>query len=119
MLPLQTIQGSIKSGLMPYAFTEQGLAMLSGILKSQKAIEVNITIMRTFVYIRQYALSNKDLTNQLRELEIRYDKKFQDVFEALNYLPNKDQQLKELSERKRIGYKKIMNLKNNCFGRLS
>ena len=47
---------------LPFAFTEQGLAMLSGILKSKKAIEVNISIMRAFVFIRQYALSHKDLT---------------------------------------------------------
>jgi hypothetical protein len=57
------------SKYLPYAFTEQGLAMLSGILKSKKAIDVNISIMRAFVFLRQYALTHKDLTEKLNELE--------------------------------------------------
>ena len=89
----------------PFAFTEQGLAMLSGILNSDKAIDVNISIMRAFVYIRQYALTHKDLTDKLKELENKYNKKFNDVYEALNYLLKKDKQQIEQSERKRIGYK--------------
>jgi len=90
----------------PYAFTEQGLAMLSGILNSDKAIDVNIAIMRAFVFIRQYALSHKDLTAKLNELESRYNKQFKDVYEAINYLLNKDKQQTEQVDRKRIGYKK-------------
>jgi hypothetical protein len=86
---------------LPYAFTEQGLAMLSGILNSDKAIEVNITIMRAFVMIRQYALTYKDLTERLKEIE----GKFTDVYEALNYLLNKDKLLIEQGQRKQIGYK--------------
>lgn len=54
---------------LPYAFTEQGLAMLSGVLNSEKAILVNIAIMRAFVFIRQYAMVHKDLTDKLEELE--------------------------------------------------
>ena len=53
-------------GALPMAFTEQGLAMLSGILKSDKAIDVNIAIMRAFVFIRRYALSHQDLTEKLK-----------------------------------------------------
>ena len=90
---------------LPFAFTEQGLAMLSGILNSDKAINVNIAIMRAFVFIRQYALSHKDLTNKLKELESKYNKNFKDIYEALNYLLKKDKQLKEQYERKRIGFK--------------
>jgi hypothetical protein len=56
----------------PYAFTEQGLAMLSGILNSEKAISVNIAIMRAFVMIRQYALTYKELTEKLKEIEGRF-----------------------------------------------
>jgi len=56
----------------PYAFTEQGLAMLSGILNSEKAIDVNIAIMRAFVMIRQYALTYKELTDKLKEIEGRF-----------------------------------------------
>ena len=54
---------------MPYAFTEQGVAMLSGVLKSKRAIQVNIQIMRTFVKLRQWALDNKELAERLTELE--------------------------------------------------
>ena len=88
----------------PFAFTEQGLAMLSGILNSVKAIEVNIAIMRAFVFIRQYALSHKDLTDKLKELENKYDTQFSDVYQALNYLLEKDKQEMDQKERKTIGY---------------
>lgn len=88
----------------PYAFTEQDLAMLSGILNSEKAINVNIAIMRAFVFIRQYALSHKDLTEKLLELETTYNKQFKDVYEAINYLLDKDKQEKEQGERKSIGF---------------
>lgn len=91
---------------LPYAFTEQGLAMLSGILNSDKAIEVNIAIMRAFVFLRQYALSHSDLTNKLQELENKYNKQFKDVFEAINYLLQKDKKRIAQKERKEIGYRK-------------
>ena len=75
---------------LPFGFTEQGVAMLSTVLKSDIAIVVNISIMRAFVFIRQYALSHKDLTEKLKELENKYDKQFKDVYEAINYLLQKD-----------------------------
>lgn len=84
----------------PYAFTEQGLAMLSGILNSEKAINVNIAIMRAFVMIRQYALTYKDLTERLKEIE----GKFEDIYEALDYLLEKDKVETEQKQRKRIGF---------------
>ena len=84
----------------PYAFTEQGLAMLSGILNSDKAISVNIAIMRAFVMIRQYALTYKELTDKLKEIEGR----FTDVYDAINYLLNKDKLQIEQKQRKRIGF---------------
>ena len=90
---------------LPFAFTEQGLAMLSSVLHSDKAIKVNITIMRTFAFIRQYALTHKDLTAKLNELETKYDRQFKDIFEALNYLLQKDKKKVEQNERNRIGYK--------------
>ncbi len=55
---------------LPFAFTEQGVAMLSSVLNSEKAIEVNIAIIRAFVYIRQYALDNVELSDKLKKLEI-------------------------------------------------
>ena len=105
---LQTVTASQKKrnvSVTPFAFTEQGLAMLSGVLNSQKAIKVNIAIMRAFVFIRQYALTHKDLTEKLKTLETKYDKQFSDVYEALNYLMENDKQAVEHKERKRIGYK--------------
>ena len=84
-----TSQKKCNLSATPYAFTEQGLAMLSGILNSDKAIKVNIAIMRAFVFIRQYALTHKDLTEKLKELESKYNKQFADVYEALNYLLDK------------------------------
>ncbi len=89
----------------PFAFSEQGVSMLSSILKSKKAIQVNIAIMRAFVLIRQYALSHKDLTDKLKELETKYNKQFKDVYEAINYLLQKDKKEIEQKYRKRIGYK--------------
>ncbi len=68
---------------LPYVFTEQGVAMLSGILKSDRAINVNIAIMRTFVKMRHIMLSNKKLANKLSELEKKYDSQFNIVFDAI------------------------------------
>jgi hypothetical protein len=89
----------------PFAFTEQGVAMLSGILRSKKAVQVNIAIMRTFVLIRQYALTHKEISEKLRELETRFNKQFNDVYEAINYLLQKDKQEVEQKQRRKIGYK--------------
>jgi phage regulator Rha-like protein len=89
----------------PFAFTEQGVAMLSSVLNSPKAIEVNIQIIRAFVFLRQYALTHKDLTEKLKELESHFNKKFKDVYEAINYLLQKDSLEKQQKERKKIGYR--------------
>lgn len=94
------------SKYLPYAFTEQGVAMLSGILNSDIAIEVNISIMRAFVFMRQYALSHKDLTTQLKKMEKKYNRQFKDIYQAIEYLIRKDKQQKEQTERKLIGFKK-------------
>ena len=92
------------SPALPFAFTEQGVAMLSSVLKSKKALQVNIAIMRAFVFIRQYALSHKDLTEKLQELESKYNKRFKDIYEAINYLLEKDKHDIEQQNRRRIGY---------------
>jgi phage regulator Rha-like protein len=73
----------------PYAFTEQGVAMLSSVLKSARAVEVNIQIMRTFVKLREILSTHKDLARKLAELEKQYaehDRKFQLVFDAIRKL---------------------------------
>ena len=92
------------SKYLSYAFTEQGVAMLSSVLKSPKAIEVNIAIMRAFVLVRQFALTNKELTIKLQELESRYNKQFKDVYDAINFLLQKDKQAVSQNQRKKIGF---------------
>mgnify|MGYP003403801817 FL=1 len=90
----------------PSAFTEQGVAMLSGVLKSKQAKQVNIAIMRAFVFLRQYALSQKDLTMALKQLEAKYDQQFKDVYDAINFLLAKENLVSEQQDRKRIGFKR-------------
>ena len=70
----------------PYVFTEQGVAMLSGILNSERAIEVNIQIMRVFVALRQMISTNKELSHRLDDLEKKYDNHFKLVFDAIRQL---------------------------------
>jgi len=70
----------------PFVFTEQGVAMLSSVLSSKRAVNVNIDIMRTFVRLRQIVLSNKDLTQRVDELEKKYDLQFKIVFDAIRKL---------------------------------
>ncbi|MDP9180150.1 MAG: ORF6N domain-containing protein [Chloroflexota bacterium] len=70
----------------PYAFTEQGVAMLSSVLRSQRAVHVNIEIMRSFVRLREMLSSNRDLARRLDELEKRYDAQFKAVFDAIRQL---------------------------------
>jgi hypothetical protein len=71
---------------LPYAFTEQGVAMLSSVLKSERAVEVNIAIMRTFVQLRRILLSNEELNRKIGALEQKYDENFRVVFAALRRL---------------------------------
>jgi len=70
----------------PFAFTEQGVAMLSSVLRSKRAVQVNVEIMRAFVRLRELLASHKDLARKLDELERQYDKQFQVVFEAIRQL---------------------------------
>lgn len=70
----------------PYAFTEQGVAMLSSVLKSKRAIQVNIEIMRAFVRLSQMIASNSELARKIEDLEQKYDSQFKIVFEAIRQL---------------------------------
>jgi hypothetical protein len=91
---------------LPFAFTEQGIAMLSSVLHSDVAIEINISIMRAFVHMRHWTLSHEDLAKQLREMEKQYNQKFVDIEHVLTYLMQKDQKKVNQSSRQRIGFKK-------------
>jgi type IV secretory pathway component VirB8 len=77
---------SYLGGAKPFAFTEQGVAMLSSVLKSKKAIQVNLAIMRAFVIMRRMLDENKELREKIESLESKYDKQFSLVFEAIKQL---------------------------------
>jgi len=84
---------------LPYAFTEQGVAMLSSVLNSERAIEVNIAIMRAFVKMRQLLGAQKGLLRKIEEMEKKYDNQFRIVFEAIRSLIKEEEKPK-----RRIGF---------------
>lgn len=98
---------------LPSAFTEQGVAMLSSVLNSEKAIEVNIIIIRTFVLIREFAITYKDLQQKITKLEKKYNSNFKEIFQALNLLLADKQQQEDFSKRERIGFKKDESLEGS------
>ena len=83
----------------PMAFTEQGVAMLSSVLKSPRAVQVNIAIMRTFVQLREMLAGNAQLARKLEELEKKYDRQFKVVFDAIRQLMTPPE-----TKRKQIGF---------------
>jgi hypothetical protein len=87
---LRCHSGALKRGehskYMPYVFTEHGIAMLSSVLNSERAVEVNIQIIRVFVKLREMIASHKDLARRLNDLEIKYDAQFKVVFDAIRAL---------------------------------
>jgi hypothetical protein len=86
---------------LPYVFTEQGVAMLSIVLNSKRAVLVNIEIMRAFVKLRQMLASNKELAKRLDKLEEKYDSQFRVVFDAIRELMTPPE-----PKRRRIGFKR-------------
>lgn len=83
----------------PYAFTEQGVAMLSSVLRSRRAVDVNVEIMRAFVRVREMLAGRTDLVRRLDALEQRYDQQFQSVFDAIRALVTE-----QAKPRRRIGF---------------
>ena len=104
----QNVIPSLKyfGGATVYAFTEQGVAMLSSVLRSKKAIQINISIMRAFVLMRQWALNHQELSKRLDALEQQYGQKFSDIEQVLNFLIQKDKKTLTQQQRERIGFKK-------------
>ena len=96
--------GGTRHGI--FAFTEQGIAMLSSVLKSKLAIQINISIMRAFVMMRQWALTYHELTERLEELERSHGQRFDGIEQVLNYFIQKDKQSAQQRQRKQVGYKK-------------
>lgn len=93
-------------GAFPYAFTEHGVTMLASVLRSKKAIQTNIAIVEAFISLKEFVLNYKELSEKLKEMETRYDKNFNDIYQAINFLIEKENQSSEQKERTKIGYKK-------------
>ena len=93
---------SYLGGAAPFAFTEQGIAMLSSVLNSEKAIEIHISIIRAFVTFRQFLLTYNELKERITAIE----NQFPDIYKALNYLVDKNVDSESKTERNKIGYKK-------------
>ncbi len=87
-------------GSLPYVFTQEGVAMLSTVLNSDRAIQVNIAIMRTFVQLREILATHKDLAQKLEALEKKYDRQFRIVFDAIRQLMTPEEPPKQ----QRIGF---------------
>lgn len=85
---------------LPYVFTEQGVAMLSSVLKSKRAIQINIHIMRVFTELREMLLTHKDLRDKIEKMERKYDKQFRVVFDALRQM-----MIEKIEPVKKIGFK--------------
>ena len=88
-------------GAAPFAFTETGVAMLSSVLKSKKAIAMNVVIMRTFVALRKMAINYQEIMQKLNAMEAQYDEQFKEVYPALRQLLNPDQ-----PPRQQIGFQR-------------
>ena len=108
-LQFETSNGRGGTRYMPYAFTEQGVAMLSGILNSDKAISMNIAIMRAFVEIRRIIFRQNDLKEQLREIKERlgeHDTQLNHIYDAMENLLDEKAAQRKWNDRERIGFKK-------------
>jgi phage regulator Rha-like protein len=104
----ETSKGRGGTRYLPYAFTEQGVAMLSGILNSDKAINMNIAIMRAFVEVRKILLKQGSLKEQLNEIKerlVEHDTQLNHLYDAMENLLDEKATQRKWSERKRIGYK--------------
>ncbi|MGG9971041.1 ORF6N domain-containing protein [Ferruginibacter sp. SUN002] len=94
---------------LPYVFTEQGVAMLSGVINSDKAINMNIAIMRAFVAVRQVLLKQNDIKEQLKEIKERigeHDVQLNQIYDAMENLLDEKAAQRKWDERERIGFKK-------------
>lgn len=93
---------------MPFAFTEQGVAMLSSVLNSDKAIEMNIAIVRAFIALRQFALQYKDLVDEIQEIKrtvSNHGEQLGKIYVAIEALLTDKEEQKSWGERERIGFK--------------
>lgn len=105
--------GTLKRGqnikYLPYVFTEQGVTMLSCVLRSKRAVEVNIQIIRTFVKLREMIISNKGLRIKMENMERKYDKRFKVIFDTLRSLIDNNKKEISIEEKETIGFKNRKN----------
>ena len=93
------------SKYLPYAFTEHGVTMLASILKSERAVKMNIAIVRAFIALRKISTHYNELAEKIKELEIRYNKQFSDVYDVLVAMQEDKKQVDDFANRERIGFK--------------
>lgn len=91
---------------LPYAFTEHGVTMLASVLKSSKARQMNVAIVRAFVALRKTLLNIDELQNYLATIETKYNSQFSDIFDAIQFLMTENKNHDSQQERIKIGYKK-------------
>ncbi len=103
---VMTSKSKRPNSALPFAFTEHGVAMLSNVLKSIKARLISVEIVRAFIALKKFTLSNQELILRLNEIDILYNQKFSDIHQALNYLIQKDKKLITQKQREKIGFKK-------------
>jgi len=106
---IETSNGRGGTRYLPYAFTEQGVAMLSGVLSSDKAINMNIAIMRAFVEVRRVLLMQTDLKQQVKQIREHLDEhdvQLNQIYEAMENLLDEKAAQRKWEDRERIGYKK-------------
>lgn len=104
----ETSKGRGGTPYLPYAFTEQGVAMLSGVLNSDKAIQMNIAIMRAFVEVRKILMQQSDLKIQLKEIKQKlgsHDEQLNQIYDAMENLLDEKAAQRKWDERERIGFK--------------
>lgn len=105
--PFVTLRHGAHLKYRPYVFTEQGVAMLSSVLRSDRAIQVNLAIMRTFVQLRQMLSTHSDLARKLAAMEQKYDSRFKIVFDAL-----REMMAEKKKPRRKIGFHAVVPRKN-------
>ena len=102
-------QSKRNTSVTPYAFTEQGVAMLSGVLNSDKAIDMHVAIMRAFVEINKIVLRQNDIKEQMKEIKERlgeHDAQLNQIYDAMENLLDEKAAQKKWEDRERIGFKK-------------
>ena len=90
---------------LPYAFTEHGVTMLASILKSERAVKMNIDIVRALIALRKISMHYNELAEKIKELEIRYNKQFSGVYDVLVAMQEDKKQVDDFANRERIGFK--------------